>query len=442
MKKTDWGVVVVCILVFLTRLPLLSLGYGLDSDAWRLALSARFISDGGEYTPSRLPGFPVHEYVSSLLWSGGPIALNMATLLVSLIGLFVFGLILKHLGIDTPWLGLLALASTPVFFINSVSTLDYMWALTFIFIAVHCSLRSKWWMAGLFIGIATGCRLTSIFMLLPITLLAITTIQSPGRLRTVLWMWVTALATGILCFIPVIMNQGFDFLRVSMGDYPDLAGVIRRGTTGVWGRLGLLGIALGVGWGILDKVRGNGKVLPAAAKAFVRPSVLCIGIYGLLYLAMPHESGYLIPAIPFLIVLFGVILPRDAYRIVCVLLILSPFFYVDVRYSPIEHHYRVRSDHLDLAQNVLARVEHLPERSVVVTGEHWRPILQTLALDREANSRVFVSTVSEEDLSEYHQQGYSIYCLEMMEGFLREMLQTRFEEWEIESIPLNVDDIE
>jgi len=111
--------------VLLSRLPFLGAGYGWDSDAWRVAALAQWIVAHGQYAASRFPGNPVHELLCALLVRGGPWALNGISAVASAIGAGCFAVLLRRLGVRYAALGALALASTPAFYVASVSTMDY-----------------------------------------------------------------------------------------------------------------------------------------------------------------------------------------------------------------------------------------------------------------------------------------------------------------------------
>ncbi|MGH2568882.1 MAG: hypothetical protein ACRDGA_11125 [Bacteroidota bacterium] len=196
--------------VFLTRLPLLDAGYGSDPDAWRVVLVARSLTTTGEYTVSRFPGFPVHELTASLFWNAGPAVLNGITAFFSALGVAWFGLVLKSLGYKQYWLGSFALAFTVVLFINSTVTLDYLWALHFILASFYCVGRDKPLVGGLLLGLAIGCRVTSVLMVVP--LLYYLNSVSPGhqaRRRMMLFLFVL-LVTALAGFAPVLAKYGPD----------------------------------------------------------------------------------------------------------------------------------------------------------------------------------------------------------------------------------------
>src|SRR5712692_1687428 len=61
----------------LVRLPWLPTGYGAETDSYRVALSALHLWRDGEFLPSRLPGYPVHELLMApFVLLGGSVATN------------------------------------------------------------------------------------------------------------------------------------------------------------------------------------------------------------------------------------------------------------------------------------------------------------------------------------------------------------------------------
>ena len=115
---------------FAARLPFLFAGYGADTDAYRVALSARYFWREGEYLPSRLPGYPLHEAATALVIWGGPLLTNLTTAIVAFVGVLVFDRIVVALGVPgRGWL-LVAMGFTPWLLVNSTTTIDYHWALT------------------------------------------------------------------------------------------------------------------------------------------------------------------------------------------------------------------------------------------------------------------------------------------------------------------------
>ena len=51
--------------VFVSRLPFISAGYGVEEDSWGIVLAGAHTYLTGIYEPSRFPGHPVHEFIYS-----------------------------------------------------------------------------------------------------------------------------------------------------------------------------------------------------------------------------------------------------------------------------------------------------------------------------------------------------------------------------------------
>src|SRR5436190_21600170 len=81
--------------IFMTRLPFLSQGYGLDGDSWSVAIVSKNMMHTGQFEVSRFPGYPVHEFLCSLFYNGFPSRLNLLTAIISTIGLMFFALTLR-----------------------------------------------------------------------------------------------------------------------------------------------------------------------------------------------------------------------------------------------------------------------------------------------------------------------------------------------------------
>src|SRR5438874_7058046 len=86
--------IILALVFYLVRLPFINEGYGTDPDAWRVVMTAQHLLDTGQYFPSRLPGNPLHELVTTLFVPGGWIAMCLVTATVSLLGVYFFARIL------------------------------------------------------------------------------------------------------------------------------------------------------------------------------------------------------------------------------------------------------------------------------------------------------------------------------------------------------------
>jgi hypothetical protein len=159
MKNTFLFLMVFSI-VLVSRLPFIDAGYGIEQDGWRVAATARYFALSGEYKVSRFPGFPIVEFVCSLVWKHGALAMNFLTALASAVTAGMLSLIAKRYGSRDSILLALTFAFTPIVFINSTVTMDYLWAMMFVSLGWYAGLNGKPIFAGLLLGIAIGCRIT------------------------------------------------------------------------------------------------------------------------------------------------------------------------------------------------------------------------------------------------------------------------------------------
>ena len=209
------------VVIGMTRLPFLANGYGLDPDAWRVANAARLISQTGTYAASRLPGYPVQEITCSFFWQWGPIALNGLTALMSVLAVLFLMLILRHYGarLTDAILAGFALAFTPLFFLNSLCSMDYVWAVAFILGAWYVAVRQMPLLAGVLLGIATGCRITSLAMILPLAILLVNVKNFKLSAQRCGWLSVGAVVGTALCFWPVWDCYGMGFWSHAVPKY-------------------------------------------------------------------------------------------------------------------------------------------------------------------------------------------------------------------------------
>jgi hypothetical protein len=274
-----------------SRLYWLDLGYGTDPDAWRVAITAQYLWDEASYWPSRLPGYPLHELVTALVVKGGWVWTNLTTVFVSLAGVYIFAALAKKLELPSRGALTLAFAFTPLLWINSVMTMDYMWALTFIMAAYLALLHRSPAAGGLLLGGAAGFRITSLYMLLPFWLLLLRT-DRRSELRTVAF---TSLATALVIFTPVLMQYGVGFLNF-FDESVALDEFIKRLAKDGVGVIGAIAVIAAAALSLprLQKLPGDLLRDPN-----VLVWVAVIVVYAFSYTRLPHEIAYLIPLFPF-----------------------------------------------------------------------------------------------------------------------------------------------
>jgi hypothetical protein len=307
----------------LVRLPWLWTGYGAETDAYRVALSGLHLWQSGEYLPSRLPGYPVHELLMApLVRVGGSIATDAATALIALVGVLILARIACELDEPSPGLVVLGMAFTPFLIINSVETKDYLWALTGMLAAYLALVHDRPVPAGLLLGLAIGCRITSGLFALPLLLLLV----DRRSWRASGGFVISASVTAFIVFLPVTLQYGTHFFayadsRIS----PDI--VIRsigQYSIGAFGAIATA-VALALSW---RNVRRLGPI--ALRDVHVRIWLVAIGLYLLAFLRLPIDIAYLIPVYPFGFLILGRVLQRALFAGVLVAIVASGLLDLDL----------------------------------------------------------------------------------------------------------------
>ncbi len=433
-----------------SRLPFLDAGYGNDPDAWELIRAARHLDLTGEYVASRLPGYPLPEFACALLWRGGPIVVNLCTALFSVAAAAGFMLSLKRLAVPHHLLAGLAFALTPVVYINSTTAMDYVWALAFIMAAFHLTLLDRPVASGLLLGAAVACRLTSALMLLPLGLVVALGGERSSRVRRLTTFVLATIAVAGAAFQPVVSKYGMGFLSFySPPAYPDLVTVLSRATLHVWGLVGLLGIAGGVLAAVVGRLRHPAPPRRSlgADRAPIIAALAAVILYAAAYLRLPLETGYLLPAVPFVLLLLGKLLPRRPFRWACAGLCLAAFFChlgragaappsarsswavsfavagqaftLDLTRGPVLHDHFERWHGLNFVDRVVRAAEALPPSSVVVVG-YWLPQIQVRFGESPPATARFLYLLGPAELERMRAEGTPVYYLPEMADFNRE----------------------
>jgi hypothetical protein len=407
-----------CAAVLMTRLPFLGAGYGEHADNWRIALATRHIAETGVYEASRFPGYPVQDYVCSLLWKTGPMGFNLLDALFCTAAALFFALICIEYGVADWWLAGLALAFVPVLYVNSVSSKDFPWGLALLLAAWWCALRKMPVRTGILLGLAMGCRITSGAAALPLALILIDGADNRTALRRVLTTGVISAAIVVAAFAPVYARYGTDFFNFySDHGYPGPWGMAARVTTEVWGVIGFAGVCLGIIAGIVNRMCGGG-IKTLSSRQILAWSAMIL-IYAIAFWCLPDEAAYLIPLVPFVLLLIWWAAPRWAFSSCCALVIVSPF----VTWSGTgpaagliiqDHRDRVATDgqiggFLHFATTVSG------SNAYIVGG--WKPPIDVLTADRPVPDAKFIYLATQAELAELNAQGWHVWYLPLMREF-------------------------
>ncbi|MBK8585762.1 MAG: hypothetical protein IPN88_10140 [Bacteroidetes bacterium] len=299
-RKEFYKYLLFAVMIFASRLPFLIYGYGLDGDSWSVAISAKHLFSTGEYIPSRLPGYPVHEFLCTLASPFGYIGMNLISAIFTTIAVTTFALILRSLRFKSIFLAATTFSFVPVIFIHSTTTIDYNIALAFIMLAMFFKIRDKLFVAGCFVALAIGTRLTSGAMLLPLSIMLLRNDGFKGNIKLIAKMVIPAVIGGILFYIPLMSKYGLGFFTYYDVPYPAIPKVLYKLSIEVWGTIGILGIFISTILFFLPHNFSKNKFLfpRSINEKYVIAWLVAVDIYIIAFLKLPMESGYLIPIVP------------------------------------------------------------------------------------------------------------------------------------------------
>jgi hypothetical protein len=307
--------------VVLTRLPFLFAGYGTDPDAWRVAASATKLWQTGTYEVSRYPGYPLHELVSApLVALGGALLSNTGTMLCSILLLLVWHRIVVREG-RHPALLLIMLAFTPLFWKSSATTMDYAWSLLFIVLSLDRATQKRAIAAGVFLGIAAGFRAANLIALFPLGMLLL---DAKERRRSLVTFTLSAVLVGMICYMPVALALGpAAWIEASMQQVAGVrgsqnVGLAISGYRGVYA-FGPLAALFGL-WIIISRY-GTIRRLVVQRDPLVLSACAAFLVFGAQFAALPMEREYLLPLLPFSLLVLDKILARGPLVVMGVLLI-------------------------------------------------------------------------------------------------------------------------
>lgn len=315
--RPPWALLAVCALLYL---PFAAMGYGSDPDGYGLVSAGRRMVEDGVYDMSRHPGYLVVEATTGVLGAlargaGLPasLAINLGTLAMTLVAVLGFHAALVRLAVPRPtWLAA-GLALHPLVWPVAATPMDYGWALGLLMVGWVLLLDRRWAWAGVVLGLAVGARFTSALMV-PL-LVAHVAWTRPGDRRGALGALLLATALGAACYLPALGETGgtLAFLRPSGMGGPELwTPGLRLGRFGfknihAWGPVGMLALLGTAAWAL---VRRRTEVTAAEWRPLVGLALSVVAAYELLFLAFPLEAEYLIPMLPFTLVLLGLALGR------------------------------------------------------------------------------------------------------------------------------------
>ncbi len=449
LSRTRWMLLI--LLVALSRLPFLFAGYGSDADAWLVAYSGSQFWNTGIYEVSRFPGYPLHEIIMApfVVFGGAPLG-NTITLFVAFALLFSWKQLAER-QMRFPALSILCLAFAPLLWKNSATMMDYVWGLLAMILALHAALNKKTWLSGILIGIAAGFRPFNILLIIPLVVLLLSTGFAK---RSIFVCIVAALLSSASAFLPVILRYGFNgWIAGTESQTADITLTLQE-------RLGFFlyrsiyaigPLALGCLVFILFRVRKALNKGILNQNPLVVTSIAGVATYLLLFLFFPLEKEYLLPALPFLLIIVDALSPRTLMTAFTFCLLSFAFVNPDV----VRHNQRVGTPGLNVHEGFMIdnwnkrreilemrkAVGSLPIRgkAVLMTGgdavvwfenpyfevdtsAFWRTFNAPVARRNDTPEVRVIGGLHRDELTRVQHAGYTVYCYAPVRGYLEKVL--------------------
>jgi hypothetical protein len=309
----SWRFMHVAILFLIPAAPMIFLGYGSDNDTYGVLDAGIETWVDGSPGMSRHPGYWLYEgLVFALDKLGGSLLINLSTIALSLLILHRFWVICEKLELRWRLPIVLALAWNPWYLIASTSAIDYLWSLLFIVLSIEAMIARRPTVAGVLGGIAAAFRLAGVFTIAGAAALYFARCVSTERFRQVVVMMCICAIISIASLVPswIISNKSFSFFAPHLGDAALWTPKMYIGRIiykpiylcGLLATLSLVTILFLNRDRILGVLRDRRDLVVAAIGA-------TIGTV-LLFVKYPIEHSYLLPALPFLLILLGLVIDR------------------------------------------------------------------------------------------------------------------------------------
>ena len=301
-------------IVITTRLPFLD-------NEYEQGVSATFAS---ALHPA--PGCSLEGAIFPLLSKGGLLAVNGTSALLGGIAAGFFALFFKAAGGKDYVLASLALALTPIIFLNSIAPGELPWTLAFLMAGLYCASCQLPLVSGICTGLAIGCGISYWAMIIPIGLVLFHPGVGKNNPRAILWFVLPACLIGGTTFLLSCLISGWRWVVYEPLGGP-LKSSIKMLITDVWGTTGTLGMLAALGSLMVRKVepKRTSSLAPTSDKWFIIASATALLICMISYFTLPAKGAYIVTALPFVIILLARFLDRRMFIALCCLLLVSPF---------------------------------------------------------------------------------------------------------------------
>jgi len=311
-----------------------------------------------------------------------------------------------------------------------------------VLISFYVLLKKQLYFAGIFLGLAIGCRITSGIMLLPFLIIIWEQNNFKKNVFSFLKISIPTAIIAFISFVPIIQKYGFSFfMYYDQFPYPSFPKFFYKLIPGVWGFIGTLAIICAIIYVLLyrKKIIFGNLFENKIDKRIVTISFLVIILFLIAYIRLPQKSGYMIPVIPFVILLFAYYLNQRTFLLLCFSFIISPFLmsinltdklrgsdysdlavkfkisnqeiFIDPLSGPIMSDYSKRKNKLKYTDDVIKKTYKIADSTVLIAGWWYNEINVKLIGKEKKKSLIFVPYIDENKMLNYLSKGHKIYYL-------------------------------
>jgi hypothetical protein len=184
---------------------------------------------------------------------------------------------------------------------------------------------------------------------------------------------------------------------------------------GLGGIAGLLAAFAGIAWNAFRKTPAA-LSSPAFHTFAWAAAVWC---YSVIYISLPHEAAYLIPLIPFVILLLARFCPRPVFLVFCVLAIAGAFFSIDSHGLAAGDVFLDHRERLATTQGIdsyVAFTRTLPGKNVFVVGSREPEITNRYPASTHPSAE-YVYLLTAQDIVQCMKTGKAVYFTTLMRQF-------------------------
>ena len=286
-------------------------GYGFDDDAYSIVRVVQQLAAEHVYLPSRFQGAVVAELPEGLAALAlGSLGSNLVVLACTAVGLLAFWRTLALYGVRRRALVIAATLANGVVLIAAATSMDYMVAFGLFAAGLYLLAEGEDVGGVVLLGLSAGARIFYVSLAeLAVVFVLLERARSgaPGP-RGLLHLLVCMVATFIVAGLPYLSvwfahGLRLDWLNAARPTDQGAAGLVVRWAYKVVMFLGLPALALAaIGGTVLDRRGASPATRPGRAGtpgAFALFAAAIVALHLALFLWIPIDASYLIPALPF-----------------------------------------------------------------------------------------------------------------------------------------------